>query len=214
MAYALHNNQSERDAYLEPPIHNTTDVRRLRQRIPVRKGGNNDMKYKLLTTSLVLWGSLGLGVNSASSQSTPKSSGPEANSPGTSQAEQPGSGPLKSPHVSGMEKQKTQRAMDLSLEEIKQIQQALKEKGHEPGSAKGVMNAETRDALREFQKANNLPVTGTVDKATAQKLGVSISGSAGTTNVPRSQHESLPGRGTAGSPDIGSGSSRSRSTNQ
>lgn len=163
------------------------------------------MKYKLLTTSLVLSASLGLGVSSASSQ---------AKSPGTSQGEQPGSAAVKSPHVSGMEKQKTQSGMDLSLEEIKQIQRALKEKGHEPGSAKGVMNAETRDALREFQKASNLPVTGTVDKATAQKLGVSISGSAGTTSVPRSQHESLPGRGTAGSPDVESGSSGSRSTHQ
>jgi peptidoglycan hydrolase-like protein with peptidoglycan-binding domain len=79
-----------------------------------------------------------------------------------------------------MEKQKKPSGMDLSSEEIKQIQQALKEKGHELGSATGVMSAQTREAIREFQKANNLSATRSVDEEIAQKLGVSISGFAGT----------------------------------
>jgi peptidoglycan hydrolase-like protein with peptidoglycan-binding domain len=35
-----------------------------------------------------------------------------------------------------------------------------------------VMDKQTQDALRAFQKANNLAVTGTVDKETAAKLGI------------------------------------------
>jgi len=127
------------------------------------------MKYKLLTTSLVFSGSLAIGAGSALSQSAPESNRPGGNLPSTSQGDHQGFG----------EKEKTQRGMDLSLEEVKQIQQALKEKGHEPGSAKGVMNAETREAIREFQKANNLSVTGTVDEDTARKLGVSGGGASG-----------------------------------
>jgi len=156
------------------------------------------MKYKLLTTSLVLSG-LAIGAGSAFSQSAPESNRSGGNLPGTSQGDHQGAG----------ETQKTQRGMDLSLEEVKQIQQALKEKGHEPGSAKGVMNAETREAIREFQKANNLSVTGTVDEETAQKLGVSVSGSAGTGAsevAPRSEHKSGGGASGAG---FGSGSSGS-----
>ena len=143
------------------------------------------MKYKLLTTSLVLSGSLAIGAGAAFSQSAPESNRSGGNLPGTSQGDHQGAG----------ETQKIQRGMDLSLEEIKQIQQALKEKGHEPGSAKGVMNAETREAIREFQKANKLSVTGTVDEETAQKLG-----------APRSEYKS--GGGASGA-DFGSGSSGS-----
>lgn len=175
-----------------------------------QKRGKLNMRYKLLTTSFVLSGSLALGAGSAFCQSAPETNRPGGNLPGTSQGEH--SGPMKSPDVSGMEKQKKPSGMDLSSEEIKQIQQALKEKGHELGSATGVMSAQTREAIREFQKANNLSATRSVDEEIAQKLGVSISGSAGTGAsgaAPRS--ESLPGGGSSGIPDFGSGFRGARS---
>lgn len=66
----------------------------------------------------------------------------------------------------------SQREMVISSEEIKRAQEALKARGHDPGAVSGRMHAKTQEALREFQKANNLTPTGVLDKKTADKLGV------------------------------------------
>jgi Bacterial protein of unknown function (DUF937)/Putative peptidoglycan binding domain len=55
-------------------------------------------------------------------------------------------------------------------EDIRQVQQALKNQGQYPGPIDGIMGPRTRRALRDFQKANGLEQTGTVDEATMQKL--------------------------------------------
>jgi hypothetical protein len=191
------------------PLRNYLDVERNVSAAERR----NKMKHRVVITSLVLSGSLALGAGSAFSQDASESK-PGGNLPGSAQPGDPGSGVDKSLGRTGMGKEQGQSGMSFSSEEIKQIQQALKEKGHDPGSATGEMNAETRAAIREFQKANNLSATGTVDEETAQKLGVSISGSTGTGAsgaAPRSDHESLPRGGASGSPDLGSGSSGSDS---
>jgi peptidoglycan hydrolase-like protein with peptidoglycan-binding domain len=52
------------------------------------------------------------------------------------------------------------------------IQEALKEKGFDPGPIDGVIGPMTRQALKNFQQANNLKATGTVDAETARELGV------------------------------------------
>jgi peptidoglycan hydrolase-like protein with peptidoglycan-binding domain len=59
-----------------------------------------------------------------------------------------------------------------SREDVKQVQEALKNKGHDPGPVDGIMGPNTRQALREFQKENNLQATGRVDDKTASALGV------------------------------------------
>ena len=56
--------------------------------------------------------------------------------------------------------------------DIKKAQEALKSKGHNPGSMDGVMGQQTRQAIRAFQKANGLKETGTLDGETAEKLGI------------------------------------------
>jgi Putative peptidoglycan binding domain len=61
--------------------------------------------------------------------------------------------------------------MAVTSDDIKKAQDALKAKGLNPGSD-GQMDTKTQQALRDFQKANSLPVTGVLDKKTAQKLGV------------------------------------------
>ena len=43
----------------------------------------------------------------------------------------------------------------MSQDQIKQIQQALKDKGHDPGPIDGNMNARTQQAIRDFQKSQN-----------------------------------------------------------
>lgn len=58
---------------------------------------------------------------------------------------------------------------------VKQIQLALRKAGFEPGAVDGVMGSKTRKAIRRFQEANLLPITGKVDKATWLKLRVYLS---------------------------------------
>ena len=64
--------------------------------------------------------------------------------------------------------------MVISPDEIKRAQEALKAKGYDPGAVSGRMHAKTQEALREFQKKNNLPATGVLDQKTAEKLGVTV----------------------------------------
>lgn len=54
---------------------------------------------------------------------------------------------------------------------IKSAQEALRAQGFNPG-ADGRMDTKTQEALRDFQKKNNLPATGVLDEKTAAKLGV------------------------------------------
>ncbi|HEU4340573.1 MAG TPA: peptidoglycan-binding domain-containing protein [Candidatus Binatia bacterium] len=65
--------------------------------------------------------------------------------------------------------------------EIKRAEQALNVQGFNPGRIDGKIDGETKEALREFQKRNNLDVTGDLDKETAEKLGVllGVDGSSG-----------------------------------
>jgi peptidoglycan hydrolase-like protein with peptidoglycan-binding domain len=55
---------------------------------------------------------------------------------------------------------------------IKKVQETLRDKGYDPGPIDGVMGAQTREAIRQYQTAENLPVTGHLDGETAGKLGV------------------------------------------
>ena len=56
--------------------------------------------------------------------------------------------------------------------EIKKMQETLRNKGHYRGKVDGVFGLQTRDSIREYQKAENLPITGQVDTRTAAELGV------------------------------------------
>ena len=62
--------------------------------------------------------------------------------------------------------------MTRTPEDIRQAQESLKSKGYDPGAVSGNLHAGTQEALRRFQKANNLPVTGVLDAQTAEKLGL------------------------------------------
>ena len=54
---------------------------------------------------------------------------------------------------------------------VKQLQEALNKSGQKV-KVDGVLGKETRAALKAYQKANNLKVTGRADKATQEKLGL------------------------------------------
>jgi sporulation protein YlmC with PRC-barrel domain len=65
--------------------------------------------------------------------------------------------------------------LNASADDINKAKEALKEKGLNPGPLDGKMDSQTQQALREFQKQNNLTVTGSLDQPTAEKLGVKLS---------------------------------------
>jgi len=97
---------------------------------------------------------------------------------------------------------------------IKKVQEALRDKGYDPGPIDGVMGSQTRKAISQYQKSENLPVTGHLDGETAGKLGVrpeSVGGDfkgAGK-DVGRGGegvgHEMKKGKTIAASKDMGEG---------
>jgi hypothetical protein len=56
--------------------------------------------------------------------------------------------------------------------EIKKIQESLRDKGHYRGKVDGVVGLRTRASIRAYQKAENITATGQVDTRTADGLGV------------------------------------------
>jgi peptidoglycan hydrolase-like protein with peptidoglycan-binding domain len=56
--------------------------------------------------------------------------------------------------------------------DVKKMQETLRDKGHYSGEVDGVLGLRTRASIRGFQKTENLPVTGQLDARTADKLGV------------------------------------------
>lgn len=63
-------------------------------------------------------------------------------------------------------------AADLSKADVKKVQQSLVDKGFHPGNVDGLLGPRTRGAIREYQRSENLPVTGRLDAKTAGELGL------------------------------------------
>jgi len=59
---------------------------------------------------------------------------------------------------------------------VRAVQEALKTKGFDPGPIDGIQGPQTTQAVRDFQRAENLSVTGRADSATLNKLGVEPGG--------------------------------------
>lgn len=66
----------------------------------------------------------------------------------------------------------------LSKNDTIAVQNALAKAGVFKGKADGAWGTETTNALKEYQKSNSLKVTGTPDKDTLAKLGVTLSAPA------------------------------------
>lgn len=58
----------------------------------------------------------------------------------------------------------------LSEDHIKEVQRALEGRGYDVGKVDGELGSKTERALRQFQKAQRLPVTGQIDRATLARL--------------------------------------------
>lgn len=57
-----------------------------------------------------------------------------------------------------------------SPEEVRQVQQQLKQAGYDPGQIDGVYGPRTLRALRKFQRDRDITVTGRLDDQTMQGL--------------------------------------------
>jgi hyperosmotically inducible protein len=64
-----------------------------------------------------------------------------------------------------------------SADGVTATQQALKAKGFDPGPIDGVIGLRTVSALKDYQKSENLAMTGRMDRDTAAKLGAKAAGS-------------------------------------
>jgi carboxyl-terminal processing protease len=80
-----------------------------------------------------------------------------------------------------------QQDMVISSDDIRRAQEALKGKGFDPGAISGRMHAKTQEALRQFQKANDLPATGVLDQKTADKLGIKLRSEKKSTSQQRQE---------------------------
>ena len=56
--------------------------------------------------------------------------------------------------------------------DVKKLQETLRDKGYYSGKIDGRVGPQTREGIRQYQRAENLQVTGHVDTETAGKLGV------------------------------------------
>jgi peptidoglycan hydrolase-like protein with peptidoglycan-binding domain len=108
----------------------------------------------------------------------------------------------------------TSRASASDHGNIKKVQETLRDKGYDPGPIDGVMGSQTREALRQYQKAENLPVTGHLDGGTAGKLGVGPESAGGDFKAAGKDvgvggegvgHEMKKGKPIAAGKDLGEG---------
>jgi hypothetical protein len=146
-------------------------------------------RKKQILTAVILSGSVGLGANSLFAQGAPGSSQPGPTGPQPRQTQptipgQPAPGLPQTDPMPGKPGTIPERVegtgvgdkgmAGVSADDIKKAKEALKAKGLTPGPIDGVLDGKTQQALRDFQKANKLPVTGVLDPQTAEKLGVNL----------------------------------------
>jgi peptidoglycan hydrolase-like protein with peptidoglycan-binding domain len=77
------------------------------------------------------------------------------------------------PTTTSAEKQKKQ-IFRASKDQIIQVQKMLKEKGLYAGEASGKMDEPFRASVKSFQKDNGLRQTGTLNRATLEKMGIAL----------------------------------------
>ena len=147
----------------------------------------------LLATSAIAQSSAGTSPASSSTDTTKsgadttKSTAPQADSSSKSPGATSGStaGEMKSDaKKSGSSSRDSAQSGD--RDQVKAVQQALKDKGHVPGEVVGALGPKTQAALRDFQKKEGLKATGTADAETMAKLAAAGSAPAASPSTPSS----------------------------
>jgi peptidoglycan hydrolase-like protein with peptidoglycan-binding domain len=84
--------------------------------------------------------------------------------------------------------------------DVRQAQQALMDKGFNPGPIDGKMGPQTKGAISEFQKKENMKVTGRLDRETKAKLNGSTASTKTDTAAPAASPTTTTPSGTSGAP--------------
>jgi peptidoglycan hydrolase-like protein with peptidoglycan-binding domain len=148
------------------------------------------MKRKNLSTAAAIFAAASIASGTAVAQTSgtkgkaetirPDTSAPGTSTGGTqSQRTQSGAPLPKGSPFSGT----VEMGHANSPQDVKAAQRALQEEGHNPGPIDGMMGPRTREALKSFQSASGLETTGTLNKATAEKLGVDLGPSKGSKDM-------------------------------
>jgi len=87
----------------------------------------------------------------------------------------------------------------MSSDQVRQIQQALSDRGYDPGPVDGVMGPKTQQAMHNFRQAQGLTGSDSMDSATLSALGVDATGSSGTGDPSRRSSGTTGAGGTMGS---------------
>jgi hypothetical protein len=67
-----------------------------------------------------------------------------------------------------------ERGQEMSQSEALELEQALAQKGYDPGAVDGVIDSETRAAIEGFQQDHELAATGIIDPETGELLGIVV----------------------------------------
>jgi peptidoglycan hydrolase-like protein with peptidoglycan-binding domain len=120
-------------------------------------------------------------------------------------AQQGGTAPAQTQPSTGQ----SSGAVDLTTDQIRQLQQALNEHGFNAGEVDGVLGARTREALKKFQSQAGLPATGELDAQTLTAVGhgdkIGATGSGGSSSAGQGGAAQRPP--AARDPTIGQGES-------
>jgi peptidoglycan hydrolase-like protein with peptidoglycan-binding domain len=101
---------------------------------------------------------------------------------------------------------------DAHTGDVRQAQERLKDAGFNPGPVDGQLGAQTKDAIKEYQKAHGLPQTGQLDEPTRDLLMAQRPNDAaermqtpgGSMREDTRPGESMPGGRGTGEPRPGS----------
>ena len=85
-------------------------------------------------------------------------------------------------------------------DDIRQAQQALMDKGFNPGPIDGKMGPQTKGALSEFQKKESLKVTGRLDRETKAKLNGTMTSTKADTTAPAASPSTTTAPATGAAP--------------
>ena len=95
-------------------------------------------------------------------------------------AEEKQAPPAKAEKMGEMDKKPAMGKMTTGRIDNREVQEALKAKGNDPGPIDGRMGPKTQAALKAFQEASGLKATGQLDNQTAEKLGIGKTTAMGT----------------------------------
>jgi peptidoglycan hydrolase-like protein with peptidoglycan-binding domain len=77
--------------------------------------------------------------------------------------------------------------------QVRSVQQALKDKGYDPGPIDGLYGPRTRAALRDYQEHEHLSASGKMDAKTLNSLGVQATPAEEFHSAANSSHEYAQG---------------------